>query len=53
LLSLAACHVTWHVQAKTKKMSEEKRVKVDAQIAKLETALSYVEQQRVSAAARI
>lgn len=48
MLCRVLCCVLCVGQVKTKKMSHEKRAKVDAQIAKLEKALRYVEQQRVS-----
>lgn len=37
-----------HIQAKTKRMSGEKRQQIEAQIEKLEKSLAYVEKQRVS-----
>lgn len=37
-----------HIQAKTKRMSDEKRLQIEAQIEKLEKSLAYVEKQRVS-----
>jgi hypothetical protein len=37
-----------HIEAKTKRMSGEKRQQIEAQIEKLEKSLAYVEKQRVS-----
>lgn len=37
-----------HIQAKTRRMSGEKRAQIEAQIEKLEKSLAYVEKQRVS-----
>lgn len=37
-----------HIHAKTKRMSNEKRAQIEAQIEKLEKSLAYVEKQRVS-----
>lgn len=37
-----------HIHAKTKRMSDEKRRQIEAQIEKLEKSLAYVEKQRVS-----
>jgi hypothetical protein len=37
-----------HIGAKTKRMSDEKRRQIEAQIEKLEKSLAYVEKQRVS-----